>query len=142
MKIIAVVFALAFLVIACSDYGRMPGTERIEKNCLIKLPSQYQVIKDEYEGLQDYTVRCDLKFSPNSAREFAKAIQSFPNYNLAVFDSVKWCENCSPYQKSPQGVWYRTARGFRYFRVIDFDKNCRVDFDTVRNLFSYTEETF
>lgn len=129
------------IVAACGDSGRMPGPERIEKNCNIKLPSDFTVLKDEYQGgITDYSVSCNLQFSPKDCSLLATLIQSSQNYNAQAFDSVYWCENCRTDNGNNQGVWYRTHYGYRFFHEKSMNEDCKGYLDTMQRIFFYEEE--
>jgi hypothetical protein len=141
MKFFIYFITLLFIFESCGDYGRMPGPERIEKNCMINLPPDYIVLIDEYQGgITDYSVKCNIEFSQEACRQFTALIQTSQNYNAQAFDSVYWCENCRLTNRYNQGVWYRTHNGYRYFLEKSINEDCRGYLDTIQRIFFYEEE--
>ena len=73
-----------FVLYYYKDY-RTSSKDRLEKISDVKLPTDFKVLKDEYQDMwQDYCIFYDIHFDNNSTKELIKNIQASKFYNSTV----------------------------------------------------------
>ncbi|GAB2983361.1 hypothetical protein GCM10027049_20620 [Mucilaginibacter puniceus] len=98
-----------------NDWGRTPSKERFEKNCHIKLPPNYKVLRDEYQDMmQDYAIYYTLKMDSVNLNALIKSI------------------------RKSNGFWQTSTTGYKFHRQVG-GTDYYVDVDTVNRIASFEE---
>lgn len=130
---------LGAMVYFFKDYGRTPSKERLEKISNVKLPTNFKVLKDEYQDMmQDYCILYDIQFDKNSTTEFIKSIKTSKFYNKNSFHKGAWAENDLIIVDSVKAVWCKSTKGFDFTKPYGLTKY-HIEFDTVANILKYNE---
>lgn len=78
---IVLLCSLGVMVYIFKDY-RTPSKDKLEKISDIRLPTDYKVLKDEYQDMmQDYCIIYDIKLDRNATTELIKNIKTSKFYN-------------------------------------------------------------
>lgn len=130
---------LGVLVYFLKDYGRTTSKDRLEKISYVNLPTDFRVLKDEYQDMmQDYCILYDIQFDKNSTTEFIKSIKSSKFYNKNSFHKGAWTENDFIAIDSAKAVWSKSPTGFDFSRQ-DGLTSYYIELDTVTNILKYNE---
>lgn len=115
------------LVVTVSCESRIPSRSRLEQICGIRLPDDFNVLKDEYRDVgADYCIAYEVKFGSAAISFLKQKITASPNYQGV---SV------------PGGharIWYKTDRGYS-FRHNNGRLDYTIDFDTASGKLIYSE---
>jgi hypothetical protein len=77
---------LVFIVLYFFKDYRTPSKDRLEETSDVKLPTDFKVLKDEYQDMwQDYCILYDIQFENNATTEFIKSIKAAKFYNSSCF---------------------------------------------------------
>ena len=133
-----VILGLMFVLTNC-DTGRTPSKIRLEENCQVKLPSDYKVLKDEYQDMwQDYCVLYDIELSVNASRELTDNIRSSKFYNPNVRHQGIWLDNYYVQVDSSKAVWCKSNKGYDFRREVGHT-NYSITLDTLTRILNYQE---
>ena len=138
---------LGFVLLLCSlgvmvyffkDY-RTPSKDRLEKISDIHLPTDYKVLKDEYQDMmQDYCILYDIQLDKNATTELIKNIKTSKFYNRNSFHKGAWTENDFIVVDSAKAVWSKSPTGFDFSRQ-DGLTSYYIELDTLTNILKYNE---
>jgi len=141
-RIVLIFFGFMILIgiiLFCLKDYRTPSKARLEKISNIKLPSDFKVIKDEYQDmLQDYCVIYEIQFDNRASNELIQSIKASKFYNAKSYHNGAWKDSDLILADSIKAAWIKSAKGY------DFGKpNGRttyfITFDTLANKLSYNE---
>lgn len=127
------------IVLFCLKDYRTPSKDRLEAISNVKLPSDFKVIKDEYQDMwQDYCVIYEIQFDNKASRELIQSIKSSKFYNSKSNHNGAWKDSDLILLDSVKAAWLKSPKGY------DFGKpNKRttyfIIFDTLTNKLSYNE---
>src|SRR5947208_3258029 len=108
-------FSLLILIASCGDGERTPSRIRLEKICRIKLPTNYKVLKDEYQDMiTDYCILYDIQLDGKSSSDLIYNIKRSPFYNPAVRHDGIWSYDYFIKVDSMMGVWCRSKKGYDF----------------------------
>lgn len=116
---VVILFIVGILLFYFKDY-RTSSKSRIEKISDIKLPKNFNLIKDQYQDmLQDYAIIYKIDFDKNETKELIRSIKSSKYYNSI-------------------NLWKNKNNGFEFYKE---EKNTtyRIQIDTLKNTLSYEE---
>ena len=129
---------LGVMVYFFKDY-RTPSRDRLEKISDIHLPTDFEVLKDEYQDMmQDYCILYDIQFDKNATTELIKKIKTSKFYNKNSFHKGAWTENDFIAVDSAKAVWSKSPTGFDFSRQ-DGLTSYSIELDTVKNILKYNE---
>lgn len=135
------IFLLGLLVVFLvynRDY-RSPSKERLEKSSKIKLPTDFKVLKDEYQDMwQDYCIVFDIQMDQKSSIELIESIKKSAFYNPNAFHNGIWKETDFISVDSVKAVWSKSSSGYDFSRPYD-RTTYSITFDTLTNKLSYNE---
>lgn len=135
--IILLVFSIVFLVYYW-DY-RTPSKERLEESSRIKLPTDFKVLKDEYQDMwQDYCIIYEIHLERASSIELIGCIKKSVFYNPNSFHNGIWKETDFVKVDSVRAVWSKSPIGYDFSRPYD-RTTYFITFDTLTNKLSYNE---
>ncbi len=102
------------MLIVFTSCGRTPSEDRFEQATGIPIPSDVEVLKDEYQDMmQDYTIEYSIKLTTSQLAEISNSIRTSDLFNPNVLGTElteqQWFLN-----ESANAVWYRTNKGY-YF---------------------------
>ena len=136
-----------FIIIPCvigiilysfKDY-RTPSKDRLEKISDIKLPTDFKVLKDEYQDMwQDYCILYDIQLTNSSTTDLIQNIKQSKFYNSNSFHSGAWTEDDFILTDSTKAVWSKSTSGFDFTRQ-DGLTSYSIQIDTVTNTLKYNE---
>ncbi len=121
---------------------RTPSQERLEKRANILLPSDFEVLKEEFQDMgRDYTLLYDVQLSNRSATELSQGIRKSKFYNSQYLYNGTLSEDEYIVADSVKAVWCRSPEGYKFFRQ---GKNIsyHVTLDTVTNILNYVEYSY
>ncbi len=120
------------------DY-RTSSKDRLEKVSDVKLPTDFKVLKDEYQDMwQDYCILYDIQLANNGTTELIKNIKTSKFYNKNSFHNGAWTENDFIAVDSVKAVWCKSPTGFDFSRQ-DGLTSYHIELDTVKNILKYNE---
>jgi len=120
------------------DY-RTPSKDRLEKTSDVKLPSNFKVLKDEYQDMwQDYCIFYDIQFDKNATTELIKGIQSTKFYNPNVNPKSMLYDSLFIKVDNEKAVWCKSEKGYRFSRQ-DGLTSYSIELDTLTNVLKYNE---
>ena len=129
---------LGVVLYSFKDY-RTPSKDRLEKISNIKLPTDFKVLKDEYQDMwQDYCILYDIQLDTNATTELIKNITTSKFYNKNSFHNAAWTENDFIAVDSVKAVWCKSPTGFDFSRQ-DGLTSYQIELDTVTNILKYNE---
>lgn len=135
---LCIFFSLAILLTNC-DGGRTPSKIRLEQNCKVKLPTDFKVLRDEYQDmLQDYCILYDIKLDDKSSSVLIDNIKTSPFYNPNVKHAGMWSDDYYIKVDTLKGVWCKSNLGYDFRRehgLTDYSAY----FDTTTNVLKYQE---
>lgn len=141
---------LAFILVPCiisivlyyfKDY-RTPSKERLEQSTDIKLPTDFKVLKDEYQDMmQDYDLFYDIQLRKNATTNLVKSIKQSRFYNSNLFHNGVWTESDFISADSMKAVWSKSPKGFDFYRK-NRGTQYYIKLDTVTNILQYNEECY
>lgn len=112
---------------------------RLEKISDIHLPTDYEVLKDEYQDMkQDYCILYDIQLDKNATTELVKNIKTSKFYNNNSFHIAAWTENDFIAADSAKAVWSKSPTGFNFSRQ-DGLTSYYIELDTMTNILKYNE---
>ena len=130
---------LTGVVLFCFKDYRTSSKDRLEKISGIKLPTNFKVLKDEYQDMwQDYCILYDIQFDKNSTTELIKNIKASKFYNDGSFYKVGWTEGYFMKVDSGKAVWSKSLKGYN-FNWQDDRIMYSIELDTVTNILKYNE---
>lgn len=132
-----VILCLAGITLFSFWNYRTPSKERLEEISKIKLPSNFKVLKDEYQDMiQDYCIQYEIQFDDNGKNELIQSIKSSPFYNPNSFGTSYY----SSYIKidSIKAVWARLPTGYEFSKP-DGLTTFFIKVDSIHNKLSYQE---
>ena len=131
-------FLIGIVLFCLKDY-RTPSKDRLEAISDVKLPSDFKVIKDEFQyNWQDYSVIYEIQFDNQASGELIQSIKSSKYYNAKSNYNGAWKDSDLILVDSVKAAWLKSPKGY------DFGKpNGRttyiITFDTLTNKLSYNE---
>jgi hypothetical protein len=129
---------IGVLLYCFKDY-RTPSKDRLEKVCDVKLPTDFSVLKDEYQDMwQDYCILYDIQFDRSATTEFIKGIKSAKFYNPNVNPNSMLYDSLFIKVDNEKAVWYKSDKGYRFNRQ-DGLTSYSIELDTVTNILKYNE---
>ena len=132
---------LVILGLFCFKDYRKSSKDRLEAISNVKLPSDFKVIKDEFQDmLQDYAVIYEIQFNDQASNEFIQSIKATNFYN-AQYDSYlngAWHVPGYNSEDSIKAIWVKWPKGY-YFRGQDGRTTYSIKFDTLTNILLYEE---
>lgn len=139
---------LTFILLLCllsltlyyfNNYSRTSSKDRVEKISNVNLPTDFKVLKDEYQDMmQDYCVLYDIQFDKNSTTKFIESIKASKFYNAKSLHKGAWTQNDFILTDSTKAVWAKSPNGFAFTRQ-DKLTSYYIQLDTVTNTLKYTE---
>jgi hypothetical protein len=138
MKRVVSVTLILFLISACNY--RTSSKHRFEKACAIKLPTKFEVIRDEYQDMfQDYVIYYTLKLDSLSMLDLTTSIRDSKYYNK------KFCSSSHdiPYEvveARTEAFWIRTSDGY-LFGTSDLRHSFSATIDTVASTAEFIESS-
>jgi hypothetical protein len=137
----SILIGLIFTITAC-DWGRTPSRERFEKNCHITLPSDVQVLRDEYQDMgSDYAIYYTLKFNPGALKTFVNGFKKSNYYDDVVFLNRTINNTILKESKNNNGVWRKSLQGYQFYKKIgeiEFTE-FNINLDTAARIASFEE---
>ena len=129
---------IGILLFYFRDY-RTSSKERLENISNIKLPSDYTVIKDEYQDmLQDYCINYEIQFDKNDLKELIQNIKKSKYYNSKSVHNDAWQESDFIDSDSLKAVWLKSPKGYD-FNCIKERLTFSIELDTLKNKLMYNE---
>ena len=133
---ILILCLLAIVLYFFKDY-RTPSKDRLENISGIHLPTDFKVVKDEYQDMmQDYCILYDIKLDKNATIELIKNIKTSKFYNKNSFHKAVWTENDFIAVDSVKAVWSKSPTGFDFSRQ-DGLTSYSIELDTLTNILKY-----
>ena len=130
---------LTGVVVFCFKDYRTSSKDRLEKIADIKLPTNFKVLKDEYQNMwQDYCILYYIQLDKNSTTDLIKNIKSSKFYNESSFYKVEWTEGYFMKIEDGKAVWSKSLKGFNFNREDDLT-SYSIELDTVTNILKYNE---
>ena len=89
IKLLYLLFlSLAGIILFSFRNYRTSSKDRLEKISKIKLPTNFKVLKDEYQDMiQDYCIQYEIQLDNNGSKQLIQSIKSSPFYNSNSFGS-------------------------------------------------------
>jgi len=126
------------LLYCCKDY-RTSSKDRLEKTANIILPTNFKVLKDEYQDmLQNYCIFYDIQFDNSSSSELISNIRKSKYFNSNSFHKGVWTENDFLTIDSVKAVWSKSPKGYDFSKQ-DGHTSYSIELDTVTNILKYNE---
>jgi|SRR5690606_38682316 hypothetical protein len=120
------------------DY-RTSSKNRLEKISDVKLPTDFKVLKDEYQDMwQDYCILYDIQFDKNAATELIKDIKSAKFYNPNVNPNSMLYDSLFITIDKEKAIWCKSEKGYRFSRQ-DGLTTYSIELDTMTNILKYNE---
>jgi hypothetical protein len=120
------------------DY-RTSSRTRLEKISDIKLPTDFKVLKDEYQDMwQDYCILYDIQFDNNSTTELIKSIKTATFYNSNVGPNSILYDSLFVKVDNEKAIWCKSEKGYRFSRQ-DGLTTYSIELDTLTNILNYNE---
>lgn len=118
---------------------RTPSKDRLEQVSYIKLPTEFKVLKDEYQDMwQDYCILFDIQLDNDAVKELIKNIKSSKFYNATSFHNGAWTEKDFVSVDSVTAVWSKSENGYDFTRQ-DGPTSYFIEFDTQTNILKYNK---
>ena len=115
------------------DY-RTPSKNRLERISDVQLPTDYEVLKDEYQDmLQDYCIIYEIQFNEKASKKLISNIRTSKFYTKNSFTNELWKES-----DSVISVWSESKNGY-VFNKHDGLTTFSINFDTITNVLKYNE---
>lgn len=128
-----------WVILFCFRNYRTPSNENLENISNVKLPSNYKVIRDEYDDmLQDYCIYYDIQLDSKSSKDFIKSIKSSKFYNAHYFHQGAWNDSVLIHVDSVKAAWIKSPKGYDFGKP-DGRTTCFITFDTLTYKLSYQE---
>ncbi len=103
------IFAILVIFTSC---GRTPSEDRFEQATDIQIPSNVEILKDEYQDMiQDYSIEYSIKLTTSQLAEISNSIRSSDLFNPTVMGTELTQQQWFPHE-STNAVWYRTNTGY------------------------------
>lgn len=120
------------------DY-RTSSRNRLEKISDIKLPTDFKVLKDEYQDMwQDYCILYDIQFDNTATRELMKSIKTAKFYNSNVNPNSMLYDSLFIEVDNEKAIWCKSEKGYRFSRQEGLTIYS-IELDTLRNILKYNE---
>ena len=120
------------------DY-RTSSKDRLEKVSDVKLPTDFNVLKDEYQDMwQDYCILYDIQFDKNATTEFIKNIKIAKFYNANVNPKSMLYDSLFITVDKEKAIWCKSEKGYRFSRQ-DGLTTYSIELDTLTNILKYNE---
>lgn len=118
---------------------KTPSKDSLEKISDVKLPSNYKVVKDEYQDMwQDYCILYHVQFDKNETTELIKSIKSAKFYNPNVNPNSTLYDSLFVTIDKERAIWCKSENGYRFSRQ-DGLTTYSIELDTVTNILKYNE---
>jgi uncharacterized protein (DUF927 family) len=138
-RIFVLSLCLSGVVLYCYKDYRTPSKDRLEKASDVKLPTDFKVLKDEYQNMwQDYCIRYYIQLDKNATKELVKNIKFSQYYNDKSFYKVEWTEGYFVRTDTGKPEWCKSLKGFNFNRQ-DKLTSYSIELDTVTNIVKYNE---
>jgi|GEM_PF-663237 len=129
---------LVIFLVYNRDY-RTSSKNRLEVSSGIKLPTEFKVLKDEYQDmLQDYCINYDIKFDNDSTVQLIKKIKGSKFYKANVNPKSILSDSVFVHIDQTKAIWFKSDKGYRFNRQ-DARTDYSIDLDTVTNILRYNE---
>ena len=135
-----VVFCVTSFIILfiCKDL-RVSSKDRMEEISDIRLPSEFKVLKDEYQDmLQDYCILYDIQFDHNATIEVIKGIKAAKFYNSNVNPNTMLNDSLFIKVDNEKAIWCKSEKGYSFSRQ-DGYSTYSIELDTSTNILNYNE---
>ena len=135
------IFLLCSLGIALYFFKdfRTSSRDRLEKASDVKLPTDFKVLKDEYQDMwQDYCILYDIQFDSNVTAEFIKSIKTAKFYNSTVNPNSMLYDGLFINVDNEKAIWCKSEKGYRFSRQ-DGLTTYSIELDTLTNILNYNE---
>jgi hypothetical protein len=120
------------------DY-RTSSKDRLEKVSDVKLPTDFKVLKDEYQDMwQDYCILYDIQFDKNATTELIKGIKAAKFYNSNVNPNSMLYDSLFIKVDNEKAIWCKSEKGYRFSRQ-DGLTTYSIELDTMTNILNYNE---
>jgi len=137
----------AFILLLCvtgfvlyffKDY-RTSSKDRLERISNVNLPTDFKVIKDEYQDMmQDYCIIYEIQFEHSATSELIKNIQSSKFYNSNVNPYSMLYDSLYITVENEKAIWCKSDNGYRFGRNEELT-SYSIEFDTLTNILKYNE---
>ncbi len=129
---------IGVLLYCFKDY-RTSSKDRLEKASDVKLPTDFKVLKDEYQDMmQDYCILYDIQLDNSATTELIKNIRTSKFFNKNAFHGGAWTENDFVAVDSIKAVWSKSPTGYDFSRQ-DGLTSYDIELDTITNILKYNE---
>ena len=138
--ILLVIFCVTSGIIQfiCKDL-RVSSKDRMEEMSDISLPSDFKVLKDEYQDMfKNYCIRYDIQFDHNATIEFIKGIKAAKFYNSNVNSNSMLYDSLFIKVDNEKAIWCKSEKGYRFIRQAGYI-TYSIELDTLSNILNYTE---
>jgi hypothetical protein len=130
---------LVFIVLYFFKDYRTPSKDRLEETSDVKLPTDFKVLKDEYQDMwQDYCILYDIQFENNATTEFIKSIKAAKFYNSNVNPNSMLYDSLFITVDKEKAIWCKSENGYRFSRQ-DGLTTYSIELDTLTNILKYNE---
>lgn len=130
---------LGVMVYIFKDYGRTPSKDRLENIANVKLPTDFKVIKDEYQDMmQDYCILYGIQLDKKGMTELIVNIKASKFYNKNSFHNGAWTEKDFVSVDSVKAVWCKSKTGYDFSRQEGLTLY-HIELDTMTNILKYNE---
>jgi len=120
------------------DY-RTSSKTRLESVSDIELPSNYKVIKDEYQDMwQDYSINYEIQLDSLSTKELIKTIKESKFYNPKANYNGLWQDSDFIIVDSDKAAWVKSIKGYEFIKPYD-RTTYFITLDTLTNRLLYNE---
>jgi hypothetical protein len=120
------------------DY-RTSSKDRLEKVSDVKLPTDFKVLKDEYQDMwQDYCILYDIQFDKNATTELVNGIKKAKFYNSNVTSNSMLYDSLFITVDKEKAIWSKSEKGYRFSRQ-DGLTTYSIELDTMTNILKYNE---
>lgn len=127
------------IVLFCLKNYRTSSKSKLEAISNVKLPSDFKVIKDEYQDMwQDYCVIYEIQFDNQASSELIQSIKSSKFYNAKSYHHGAWKDSDLILAGSIKAAWIRSPKGYDFGRL-NGRTTYFITFDTLTNKLSYNE---
>jgi len=118
---------------------RISSKNRLEISSGIKLPTDFKVLKDEYQDmLQDYCINYEIKFDNESTAELIKKIKASKFYKANVNSKTILSGTVFVHIDQTKAIWFRSDKGYRFNRQ-DGRTDFSIDLEIMTNILKYNE---
>ncbi|MBX3164595.1 MAG: hypothetical protein KF900_08940 [Bacteroidetes bacterium] len=120
------------------DY-RTPSKDRLEQSSDIQLPTDFTVLKDEYQNVwQHYSITYEIQLNNNSVEKLIKSIKTSKFYNKNSFHNGIWDDVYFIKVNSGKALWAKTPKGYDFSRG-DGLTMYQIELDTLIGVLKYHE---